>query len=263
MEKTPEENATISQPNVVETGITLPTEAGPDYPKVKIEELDHSQEFFKWMAKKLKSYEEQAVGEIYEKEGIGLNYNKTDLFSRIEILSRYSKYAVLCAEESYGYLPLDIVRDKDGNASSLAICEALSYLKSQEVSPMEFLDQLYNKYGYHLEETKNIYLEGAKGSEQIKKIMSNAPNGMDSVVIGVDKSGCSGYAYKLDFGKSSDFKNFEIIDQDGAKVLIDPKATMFLLGSVMDYREDKLASRFVFDNPNEKSTCGCGESFSI
>ena len=69
--------------------------------------------------------------------------------------------------------------------------------------------------------------------------------------------------YKLDFGKSSDFKNFEIIDQDGAKVLIDPKATMFLLGSVMDYREDKLASRFVFDNPNEKSTCGCGESFNI
>ena len=58
-------------------------------------------------------------------------------------------------------------------------------------------------------------------------------------------------------------KNFEIIDQDGAKVLIDPKATMFLLGSVMDYRADKLSSRFVFDNPNEKSRCGCGESFSI
>ncbi len=128
---------------------------------------------FKWMAKKLKSFEEIAVGKIYEKEGIGLNYNKTDLFSRIEILSRYSKYAVLCAEESYGYLPLDTVRDKDGNASSLAICEALSYLKSQEMSPMEFLDQLYIKYGYHLEETKNIYLEGAKGSEQIKKIMDS------------------------------------------------------------------------------------------
>lgn len=98
---------------------------------------------------------------------------------------------------------------------------------------------------------------------QIKKIMSNAPYGMDSLVVGVDKSGCSGYSYKLDFGNSSELKNFEIIDQDGAKVLIDPKATMFLLGSVMDYREDKLASRFVFDNPNEKSTCGCGESFNI
>jgi len=109
----------------------------------------------------------------------------------------------------------------------------------------------------------NVLSITSKATEQIKKIMSSAPDGMDSVIIGVDKSGCSGYAYKLDFGNSSDFKNFEIIDQDGTKVLIDPKATMFLLGSVMDYREDKLASRFVFDNPNEKSTCGCGESFSI
>ena len=100
-------------------------------------------------------------------------------------------------------------------------------------------------------------------SNQIKKILSNAPDGFDSVVIGVDKSGCSGYSYKLDFGNSSDLKNYESIDHDGAKVLIDPKATMFLLGSIMDYRTDKLASRFVFDNPNEKSTCGCGESFSI
>ena len=103
----------------------------------------------------------------------------------------------------------------------------------------------------------------SNATDQIKKIMSDAPDGMDSLVIGVDKSGCSGYSYKLDFGNSSDLKNFEIIDQDGAKILIDPKATMFLLGSTMDYRTDKLASRFVFDNPNEKSTCGCGESFNI
>ena len=47
------------------------------------------------------------------------------------------------------------------------------------------------------------------------------------------------------------------------KVFIDPKATMFLIGSEMDYASDKLASRFVFKNPNEKSSCGCGESFSI
>ena len=109
----------------------------------------------------------------------------------------------------------------------------------------------------------NLLLITSKATDQIKKIMSSAPEGVDSVVIGVDKSGCSGYSYKLDFGNSSDLKNFEAIVQDGAKVLIDPKATMFLLGSTMDYRQDKLASRFVFDNPNEKSTCGCGESFSI
>ena len=98
---------------------------------------------------------------------------------------------------------------------------------------------------------------------QIKKIISNAPSGMDSLVIGVDKSGCSGYSYKLDFANSSNFNNYERIDKDGIKVLIDPKATMFLLGAVMDYRTDKLSSRFVFDNPNEKGTCGCGESFTV
>ena len=109
----------------------------------------------------------------------------------------------------------------------------------------------------------NILSITANATEQIKKIISNAPEGMDSVVIGIDKSGCSGYSYKLDFANSSDLNNFEIIDQDGAKILIDPKATMFLLGSIMDFRQDKLSSRFVFDNPNEQSTCGCGESFSI
>ena len=109
----------------------------------------------------------------------------------------------------------------------------------------------------------NLLSISKNAADQIKKIISSAPEGMDSVVIGVDKSGCSGYSYKLDFGNSSVLKNFEIVHQDGVKVLIDPKATMFLLGSVMDYRIDKLSSRFVFDNPNEKSTCGCGESFSI
>lgn len=103
----------------------------------------------------------------------------------------------------------------------------------------------------------------SSAADQIKKILSNAPDGMDSILVGVDKSGCSGYSYKLDFANSSEFKNFESIDKDGVKVLIDPKATMFLLGSIMDYRTDKLSTRFVFDNPNEKSTCGCGESFSV
>ena len=98
---------------------------------------------------------------------------------------------------------------------------------------------------------------------QIKIILSNAPNGTDALVVGVDKSGCSGYSYKLDFGNSTDLNNYETITKDGIKILIDPKATMFLLGAVMDYRTDKLSSRFVFDNPNEKGTCGCGESFNI
>ena len=103
----------------------------------------------------------------------------------------------------------------------------------------------------------------SSAADQIKKILSNAPDGMDCIVVGVDKSGCSGYSYKLDFANSSELKDFESIDKDGIKILIDPKATMFLLGSIMDYRTDKLSTRFVFDNPNEKSSCGCGESFSV
>ncbi len=102
-----------------------------------------------------------------------------------------------------------------------------------------------------------------EAANQIKKILSNAPNGVDSIVVGIDKTGCSGYSYKLDFAKSSEFKSFEKVNKDGVEVLIDPKATIFLLGSTMDYKKDKLSSRFVFDNPNEKNTCGCGESFSV
>ena len=109
----------------------------------------------------------------------------------------------------------------------------------------------------------NLISITSNAADQIKKILSNAPEGVDSVLVGIDKSGCSGYSYKLDFANSSELKNFETINKDGIKVLIDPKATMFLLGSIMDYRADKLSTRFVFDNPNEKNTCGCGESFSI
>ena len=98
---------------------------------------------------------------------------------------------------------------------------------------------------------------------QIKKIISNAPKGTDGVIVGVDKTGCSGYAYKLDFAKNDQVQGFDLINKDGVKVYVDPKATMYLMGSEMDYQKDRLSSRFIFKNPNEKSTCGCGESFSI
>ena len=109
----------------------------------------------------------------------------------------------------------------------------------------------------------NLISITSNAANQIKKILLDAPKDIDAIIIGIDKSGCSGYSYKLDFGKTSDHKDYETVHKEGVKVLIDPKATMFLLGSVMDYRTDRLSSRFVFDNPNEKSTCGCGESFNI
>ena len=102
-----------------------------------------------------------------------------------------------------------------------------------------------------------------KAIQQLKKLIQDAPKDIDSLVVGVDKSGCSGYSYKLEFGNSSQIKNFDLIKKDNVKVFIDPKAIMFLVGSTMDYHTDKYSSRFIFNNPNEKNTCGCGESFNV
>ena len=125
---------------------------------------------FKWMAEKLGKYEETAKLQIKEKEGLSIDFDDTELFSRMDILSRYSTSVILSAEESYGYLPFDLVRDKDGNASSLAVAEVFAYLKSIDKTPLEFLDILYQKYGYHAERTENIYFEGAQGSATIAKL---------------------------------------------------------------------------------------------
>ena len=109
----------------------------------------------------------------------------------------------------------------------------------------------------------NIITVSDNAIRQIKKIISSASSEVDGVIVDVDKTGCSGYAYKLDYAKNTDPSKYEVIEKDGIKIFIEPKATMFLIGSEMDYMNDKLSSRFVFNNPNEKSSCGCGESFSF
>ncbi len=102
-----------------------------------------------------------------------------------------------------------------------------------------------------------------EAANQIKKILANSPSKVDGIIVGVDKTGCSGYAYKIDYATEENSSEFELIESKGVKVFIEPKATMYLIGSQMDYSKDKFASRFIFHNPNEKSTCGCGESFNI
>jgi len=110
---------------------------------------------------------------------------------------------------------------------------------------------------------KDIISISDNAAEQIKKILSSSPNKVTGIIIGVDKTGCSGYAYKIDYATANNYKNYELIETKGVRVYVEPAATMFLVGSVMDYLKDKIASRFIFNNPNEKSTCGCGESFTI
>ena len=109
----------------------------------------------------------------------------------------------------------------------------------------------------------NLLTLTEKASVQLEKIIKTGPKGTVGVIVGIDKTGCNGYSYKLDFADKKEVNDLEYVQHNNVKVYIDPKATMFLLGSEMDYSTDKLSSRFIFKNPNEKSTCGCGESFSI
>ncbi len=80
--------------------------------------------------------------------------------------------------------------------------------------------------------------------------------------IGVDTKGCSGMSYQMDW-VDQQAPTDEAVTDKGVTVLIDRKATLFLIGTVMDYREDKFSSGFTFENPNEKGRCGCGESFHV
>ena len=80
--------------------------------------------------------------------------------------------------------------------------------------------------------------------------------------IGVKNRGCSGLTYDLQY-ITSPGKFDEVVEQDGVKVIIDSKALFSIVGSEMDWVDDKLSSRFVFKNPNSKGTCGCGESFMV
>ena len=110
---------------------------------------------------------------------------------------------------------------------------------------------------------KDIISISDEAATQIKKILSACKQDVSGIVVGVDKTGCSGYAYKIEYANKDKTNNYELVESKGVKVFIEPTATMFLIGSEMDYTTDKLASRFVFNNPNEKSSCGCGESFNI
>jgi iron-sulfur cluster assembly protein len=82
------------------------------------------------------------------------------------------------------------------------------------------------------------------------------------VRLGVRSTGCSGMSYQLDLAREIE-PGAEVVEADGIKLVIDPKALMFVLGTEVDFVEDKLGAQFVFNNPNEKARCGCGESFSV
>ena len=99
-------------------------------------------------------------------------------------------------------------------------------------------------------------------AERVRAAVANAEGSVVGLRVGVRNGGCAGMSYTVEYADSIRPLD-EVIDHDGVKVLVDPKAVLFLLGSEMDVKTDKFSSTFVFRNPNETSACGCGESVAI
>jgi iron-sulfur cluster assembly protein len=99
-------------------------------------------------------------------------------------------------------------------------------------------------------------------AQRVKSIMASKGPSVAGLKIGIKKGGCAGMEYTMEWAESAG-KFDEIVEQDGARVIIDPQAVLYLLGTEMDYKIDKLSAQFVFNNPNQSSACGCGESVNL
>jgi len=99
-------------------------------------------------------------------------------------------------------------------------------------------------------------------AERIKYVMANAAGEIIGVRVGVKNGGCAGMTYTMEYADKVAPAD-ELVEDKGVRVLIDPKAILFLLGTEMDYKTDKLSAQFVFNNPNQTAACGCGESVTL
>lgn len=158
---------------------------------------------FKWIARKLKEYRD-VCDKARAAAGDTRDFETLPYSERAALLQTYAKFFAFGGEESYGYLGLDTVRDKDGNAAAIMISELAAYLKKNGLTFGEYLDAIYAKYGFCEEDLLNITLEGASGSAQIQNILrslrENPPVDVDGAKV----------AEFLDFGGSRDIK-----DSDG------------------------------------------------
>ena len=157
---------------------------------------------FKWIAAKIRTYEEQLRAAM----GPGFDYELTSFVLRAGLLQLHSTFYAFGTEESYGYLPNDLVRDKDGNSACLMFAELCAWVKSRGLSVPEYLDELYLQHGFYLEGVINIYYEGASGSAKIKRILETyraaPPKAFGDVQV----------TQFQDFGRE------KILDADGATI---------------------------------------------
>jgi len=101
-----------------------------------------------------------------------------------------------------------------------------------------------------------------KAADRVRQLMATADGPVAGLRIGIKKGGCAGMEYTVDMAEEADSKD-DRVEIDGATVFVAPEAVLFLLGTQMDYETTKLRSGFVFNNPNQTSACGCGESVEL
>jgi iron-sulfur cluster assembly protein len=97
---------------------------------------------------------------------------------------------------------------------------------------------------------------------RVRDIMARAERPIAGLRVGVKNGGCAGMSYTMEYAEEIRPQD-EVVEDKGVRVLIDPKAVLFLLGTEMDFQTSKMSSGFVFNNPNQTSACGCGESVAI
>ena len=97
---------------------------------------------------------------------------------------------------------------------------------------------------------------------RIKDVMARADQPVAGVRVGVKNGGCAGMEYTMEYATAINPTD-EVVEDKGVKILVDPKAVLFLLGTEMDYKTEKFSAQFVFKNPNQTSACGCGESVQL
>lgn len=157
---------------------------------------------FKWIAAKMRGYEER----LRRAMGPGFDYEATTFAERAKLLQQHSTFYAFGCEESYGYLPNDYVRDKDGNAACVMFAELCAWVKSRGLTVPEYLDEVYLKYGFYLEGVINIYYEGASGNAKIKRILdtyrASPPKKFGDVAV----------------TKFQDFGREKILDADGEAI---------------------------------------------
>lgn len=101
-----------------------------------------------------------------------------------------------------------------------------------------------------------------RAAGHMKKLLASRETPALGLRFGTDKKGCSGLAYKIDFVDEANPED-EVFETQGVRIYIERASLLFIMGSEIDYEEGQFNSGFVFINPNEKSRCGCGESFNV